>query len=103
MRAIITGQIGVDKKPYLEQVAKTAGERGENIDLFHVGNMMYDEAPDVRPGHILDLPISRLASLRRRIQGHHRREFADRGSPLDRGGAATAGDTDSSARSTSIR
>ena len=65
MRAIITGQIGVDKKPYLEQVAKTAGERGENIDLFHVGNMMYDEAPDVRPGHILDLPISRLASLRR--------------------------------------
>ena len=65
MRAIITGQIGVDKKPYLEEVAKTAGERGENIDLFHVGNMMYNEAPDVRPGHILDLPISRLASLRR--------------------------------------
>jgi len=65
MRAIITGQIGVDKKPYLERVEKTAGERGENIDLFHVGNMMYDEAPDVRPGHILDLPISRLASLRR--------------------------------------
>ena len=65
MRAIVTGQIGVDKKPYLSGAAELAGERGENIDLFHVGDMMYEEASDVRPGRILDLPISRLNSLRR--------------------------------------
>ena len=65
MRAIVTGQIGVDKKPYLSGAAELAGQRGENIDLFHVGDMMYEEASDVRPGRILDLPISRLNSLRR--------------------------------------
>ena len=65
MRAVITGQIGIDKKPYLQAVCDAAGERGESIPLFHVGEMMYGEAPDVRPGRILDLPISRLASLRR--------------------------------------
>lgn len=65
MRAIVTGQIGVDKRPYLEDVCRLAGERGTNIDVYNVGNMMYSEAPDVRAGRILDLPISRLASLRR--------------------------------------
>ena len=65
MRAVVTGQIGVDKRPYLEAVCEQAGERGGKIDLFNVGSMMYNEALDVRPGRILDLPISRLASLRR--------------------------------------
>ena len=61
MRAIVTGQIGVDKRPYLEDVCKLAGERGSSIDIYNVGNMMYGEAPDVRAGRILDLPLSRLA------------------------------------------
>lgn len=65
MRALVTGQIGMDKKPYLNGVAEAAGERGERIDIFHVGSMMYNEAPDIRSGRILDLPISRLNSLRR--------------------------------------
>ncbi len=65
MRAIVTGQIGIDKKPYLQAVAELAGERGTTLPLFNVGNMMYDEGPDIRPGRILDLPLSRLASLRR--------------------------------------
>ena len=65
MRAIVTGQIGVDKKPYLRDATALSGERGEKIDTFHVGDMMYAEAADVRPGRILDLPISRLNSLRR--------------------------------------
>ena len=65
MRAVVTGQIGVDKRPYLEAVCEQAGQRGGKIDLFNVGSMMYKEALDVRPGRILDLPISRLASLRR--------------------------------------
>ena len=65
MRAVITGQIGIDKKPYLQEVCDLAGHRGGHIDLFNVGKMMYQEGPDIRPGRILDLPLSRLASLRR--------------------------------------
>ena len=59
MRAIVTGQIGVDKKPYLKAVKDAAELRGEPLELFNLGDMMYREAPDVRPGRILDLPISR--------------------------------------------
>jgi adenylate kinase len=65
MRAIVTGQIGMDKKQYLEAVRDFAGEQGESLDIYHIGDMMYREAPDVRPGRILDLPWSRLNSLRR--------------------------------------
>ena len=60
MRTVVTGQIGMDKKQYLEQTANLAGERGGNIEIFNVGNMMYAEGPDIRPGRILDLPLSRL-------------------------------------------
>lgn len=67
MRAIVTGQVGVDKKQYLEAVAELAGHSGERIDTYHVGDRMYAEAPDVRPGRILDLPISRLHALRRSV------------------------------------
>ncbi|MDP6310834.1 MAG: AAA family ATPase, partial [Phycisphaerales bacterium] len=65
MRAVITGQIGIDKKPYLEAVRDLGGQHGKRIELYNVGNMMYREGPDVRSGRILDLPLSRLASLRR--------------------------------------
>ncbi len=65
MRAIVTGQIGMDKKPYLIAAAEFAGQQGEAIDLYHVGDLMYREAADVRPTRILDLPISRLDTLRR--------------------------------------
>jgi adenylate kinase len=65
MRAIVTGQVGMDKKQYLDAVARYAGEQGEPLVAYHVGDIMYREAPDVRPGRILDLPISRLNSLRR--------------------------------------
>jgi adenylate kinase len=65
MRAIVTGQVGVEKKPYLEAAARFAGQQGETIEQYHVGDRMYAEARDVRPGRILDLPIARLESLRR--------------------------------------
>ena len=67
MRAIVTGQVGMDKKGYLEGVRRLAGERGERVGLYHVGDMMYAEALDVRPGRILDLPLSRLNALRRAV------------------------------------
>ncbi|MEM8781849.1 MAG: ATP-binding protein [Planctomycetota bacterium] len=65
MRAIVTGQVGMDKKDYLQAVVDFAGGQGETLKLFNVGDMMYAEAPDVTPGRILDLPLSRLKSLRR--------------------------------------
>ncbi|MEZ6235744.1 MAG: ATP-binding protein [Phycisphaerales bacterium] len=65
MRAIITGQVGMDKKEYLRGVADFAGQQGEPLPLYNVGDIMYAEARDVRPGRILDLPWSRLSSLRR--------------------------------------
>ena len=65
MRAIVTGQVGMDKKEYLDQVVRLAGERGESVDLYNVGDMMYAEAPDVKSGRILDLQLSRLNALRR--------------------------------------
>lgn len=65
MRAIVTGQVGMDKKPYLEGVRDFAGAQGEALSIYNVGDMMYAEAPDVRKGRILDLPLSRLTSLRR--------------------------------------
>ena len=67
MRAIVTGQVGVDKGPYLEAVQQLATKNGIDLKVFHVGKMMYEEAPDVPPGRILNLPISRLNTLRRAV------------------------------------
>ena len=65
MRAIMTGQVGVEKKPFLDALQKRAAGAGHDLAVCHVGDMMYDEAPDVPPGRILNLPITRLNSLRR--------------------------------------
>lgn len=64
-RVVVTGQVGVDKKPFLNKVAALAESRGARVKVYHIGDMMYAEAPDVRPGRILDLPLARLNSLRR--------------------------------------
>ncbi|MBK9118945.1 MAG: AAA family ATPase [Phycisphaerales bacterium] len=66
-RVVVTGQVGVDKKPFIEKVAGLAEARGCPVRRFHVGDMMYAEAKDVRPGRILDLPLARLAALRRSV------------------------------------
>jgi len=65
MRAIVTGQVGMDKKAFLRKVVDRAGETGERVELYNVGDLMYREAPDVKSGRILDLPLSRLNALRR--------------------------------------
>ncbi|HEX7010871.1 MAG TPA: AAA family ATPase, partial [Phycisphaeraceae bacterium] len=67
MRAIVTGQVGMDKRAYLEQVVRFAAEQGQRVELYNVGQRMYAEARDVRPGRILDLSLSRLHSLRRAV------------------------------------
>lgn len=67
MRAIVTGQVGVDKGPYLEAVRAEATRNGHDLVICHVGRMMYEEAPDVPAGRILNLPINRLNALRRSV------------------------------------
>ncbi|MGQ9649361.1 MAG: AAA family ATPase [Phycisphaerae bacterium] len=67
VRTVITGQVGVDKKPFIERVAQIARQHGKDVLVCHVGDMMYAEAPDVAPGRILDLPRSRLDLLRRSV------------------------------------
>ena len=67
MRAILTGQVGVEKKPYLDLVKQHAQDNGHDLVVCHVGDMMYAEAPDVPRGRILNLPITRLNTLRRSV------------------------------------
>ncbi len=67
MKIVVTGQVGVDKKEFLTRVEKIAAQQGQALKTFHVGDMMYSEAPDVAKGKILDLPITRLESLRRSV------------------------------------
>jgi adenylate kinase len=67
MRVVVTGQVGLDKKPLLERAVQVARDRGFELALCNVGDRMYAEAPDVAPGRILDLPLSRLDSLRRSV------------------------------------
>ncbi len=66
-RVVVTGQVGVDKKPFLEKLASLAATRGQPLQLYHVGDRMYAEAPDVVHGRILDLPLGRLNALRRSV------------------------------------
>jgi adenylate kinase len=66
-RVVVTGQVGVDKKPFIETVARLAESRGHSVRRFHVGDLMYAEGRDVRPGRILDLPLAQLSALRRSV------------------------------------
>ena len=76
MRVLVTGQIGLDKKQYLDQVAALAQQHGEvspsnasdkgGLKIFHIGDMMYREAPDVPPGRAFSIsPSPASLSLRR--------------------------------------
>ncbi len=67
MRAVVTGQVGLDKKEFLQQVVEIARARCREVVLFNVGDLMYAEAPDIVPGRILDLSRQRLTTLRRSV------------------------------------
>ncbi|MCE5327956.1 MAG: AAA family ATPase [Planctomycetaceae bacterium] len=67
MRVVITGQVGLDRKPLLHRCVEMARRQGCDLRLLSIGEMMYAEAPDVPRGRILDLPLSRLNGLRRSV------------------------------------
>ncbi len=67
MIVVVTGMTGVDKKTYLRQVCRFAKQRGKDVHLCNIGDMMYAESPDIPPGKILDISMKRLSSLRRSV------------------------------------
>ena len=67
MKVVVTGQVGIDKQPFLERLQSMAQTEGQQLDVFNIGQMMYAEAPDIAPGRILDLPLARLHGLRRSV------------------------------------
>jgi adenylate kinase len=67
VRCVVTGQVGLDKKSFLRKVVDYARSKGKTVSTAHIGERMYAEAPDVQPGRILDLPKTRLHSLRRSV------------------------------------
>ena len=67
MIIVVTGLVGIDKKQYLAEVCRAAKDRGRQILLCNVGQMMYAEAPEIAPGRILDISLKQLHSLRRSV------------------------------------
>ena len=67
MVVVVTGMVGLDKKSYLEKVCRFAADKGSQVLLCNVGDMMYAEAPDIPTGKILDISMKRLHSLRRSV------------------------------------
>ncbi|MBI5724898.1 MAG: AAA family ATPase [Planctomycetes bacterium] len=67
MKVVVTGQVGLDKKSFLQRAAELVCGNGSQYALCNIGDMMYAEAPDVPAGKILDLPLSRLNNLRRSV------------------------------------
>jgi adenylate kinase len=67
MIVVVTGMVGVDKKSYLQKVCQLAADRGREVLLCNVGDMMYAEAADIEAGKILDIPMKRLSWLRRSV------------------------------------
>ncbi len=64
---MVTGQVGLDKKPLLELVQQLTRAGGRDVHLFNVGELMCAEAPDIVERRILDLPRQRLTALRRSV------------------------------------
>lgn len=67
MIIVVTGMVGIDKKSYLQKVCQLADQKGKEVFLCNVGDLMYAEAPDIAHGKILDIPMKRLSSLRRSV------------------------------------
>lgn len=68
IRAIVTGQVGLDKTPYLEAVAREVEAiRKRAVFVVNIGERMYDEDPSIPEGEILKLDRKRLTALRRSV------------------------------------
>ena len=67
MRVLVTGLSGLNKKRPLEKITAELRAEGIELEVFHIGDMMYEEDPSISNGRILDLPYSQLRQLRRTV------------------------------------
>ena len=67
MIVVVTGMVGVDKKSYLVEVLNRCAQNKKNVTICNVGNMMYEQSPDIPKGRILDISLKRLESIRRGV------------------------------------
>lgn len=66
MRIICTGQSGLGKARFLEEVKRIASDAGHEVTTYNMGHRMCEEAR-VRESAILNLPLPHLADLRRSV------------------------------------
>jgi adenylate kinase len=68
-KTIITGQSGINKKDYINNVLESC--KIEKMRVFDFGEAMYEEAKNsgakIEPGKILSLPLLRLKMIRRSV------------------------------------
>jgi hypothetical protein len=76
MIVVVTGMVGVDKKSYLQNVCQLGAERGKDVLLCSVGDMMYAEAPDIPQDSRHIHEKAELASPER-FQGYNRKKTKD--------------------------
>ena len=68
IRALVTGQTGIEKTKFVDAVAAKLGDlSGVETDTAHIGPMMYKEDPNIPPGKILWMDRDRLAATRRSV------------------------------------
>ncbi len=67
IRAVLTGQVGVDKNPFVGAVARELQTLGVSPNIEQTGKLMYAEDPSIPKGEILSLDRGRLRALRRSI------------------------------------
>jgi adenylate kinase len=64
MRVICTGQSGLKKQNFLQEVQSVARRQGKDVHLFSVGDLMHKLYPGIPPGRILNLEKHLLDELR---------------------------------------
>jgi len=67
-RHVVTGPGGLSKTQFVEDVAQQLRENTKDeVVVYHVGTMMYEEDKTIPQGRILSIDPERLRSLRRRV------------------------------------
>lgn len=67
-RVLFTGQVGVDKSGFIQEIAGRIATLGHQAPIVeHTGTLMYAEDPSIPAGEILNIDRGRLRALRRGI------------------------------------
>lgn len=67
MKIILFGQIGLRKKICIQELEDYTRRQGKVLKSFHVGKMMYESVPTIKPHRILQKDIAELSIIRQRV------------------------------------